>query len=202
MTAMYPDIYIPGPATCSTNSGEDEGHDDRESIPEDHEQQINLDCIQVWAEAVSEERRHMGHIPAVEGEERCSATLLPELRTSVMELQVAAAHSLSRYDNYTKQLRGVFLYNTIMRFQDARNDENFEKSRSWSWRRGSINSRKNDIRIRGFKLRSAAHWRARTMHIAVGPGVSENGLSGERQGSVGVSPAYDLPKKTQVKPPN
>ncbi|KAJ7261968.1 hypothetical protein C8J57DRAFT_1513758 [Mycena rebaudengoi] len=67
MTAMYPDIYIPGPATCSMNSGEDEGHDDRESIPEDHEQQINLDRIQVWAEAVSEERRHMGHIPAVEG---------------------------------------------------------------------------------------------------------------------------------------
>ncbi|KAJ7197884.1 hypothetical protein C8J57DRAFT_1262577 [Mycena rebaudengoi] len=67
MTAMYPDIYIPGPATCSTNSGEDDGHDDRESIPEDHEQQINLDRIQVWAEAVSEERRHMGHVPAVEG---------------------------------------------------------------------------------------------------------------------------------------
>ncbi|KAJ7291362.1 hypothetical protein C8J57DRAFT_1211827 [Mycena rebaudengoi] len=67
MTAMYPDIYIPGPATCSTNSGEDEGHDDHESIPEDHEQQINLDRIQVWSEAVSEERRHMGHVPAVEG---------------------------------------------------------------------------------------------------------------------------------------
>ncbi|KAJ7260730.1 hypothetical protein C8J57DRAFT_1514661 [Mycena rebaudengoi] len=67
MTAMYPDIYTPGPATCSTNSGEDEGHNDHESIPEDHEQQINLDRIQVWAEAVSEERRHMGHVPAVEG---------------------------------------------------------------------------------------------------------------------------------------
>ncbi|KAJ7288881.1 hypothetical protein C8J57DRAFT_1495140 [Mycena rebaudengoi] len=67
MTAMYPDIYIPGPATCSTNSGEDEGHDDHKSIPEDHEQQINLDRIQVWAEAVSEERRHMGHVPAVKG---------------------------------------------------------------------------------------------------------------------------------------
>ncbi|KAJ7212845.1 hypothetical protein C8J57DRAFT_1256243 [Mycena rebaudengoi] len=67
MTAMYPDIYIPGPATCSTNSGEDEGHYDCELIPEDHEQQINLDRIQVWAEAVSEERRHMGHVPAVEG---------------------------------------------------------------------------------------------------------------------------------------
>ncbi|KAJ7233897.1 hypothetical protein C8J57DRAFT_1249555 [Mycena rebaudengoi] len=126
-------IYIPGPATCSTNSGEDEGHNDRESIPEDHEQQINLDRIQVWAEAV--------------------------------------------------------------RFQDARNDENFEKSRSRSRRRGSINSRKNDIHIRGFKLRSAAHWRW-------AQGRAKMGLSGEHQGSAGVSPAYDLPKKTQVKPPN
>ncbi|KAJ7264406.1 hypothetical protein C8J57DRAFT_1230880 [Mycena rebaudengoi] len=189
-------IYIPGPATCSTNSGEDEGHDDRESIPEDHEQQINLDHIQVWAEAVSEERRHMGHVPA--GGRRKSGVWSPccqsygppswsykwQQHIACLDMTTILSSCVEFF--YTMQLC-VPLW-VFRRFQDARNDENFEKS---------LESESEDLN--SARQRTGEHV---PCTLQWDQGRAKMGLSGERQGSAGVSPAYDLPKKTQVKPPN